>query len=345
MYMARVTSLVADLREYAALLRIAEYAASDRNHKSIAYERAANSIESQYSHGVITGQLRERLLALQKTEHVGEATMKLVKQWLERGKIAELEKLRKSKVGRAYRELAPLLGVGPATIAKWMMKGVTTREELKSAVKRGRVELTNAQRLGLKYFKDLHTRIPRAETRKIALVVGKRVLSPSQSCKDTVQSCKDTVRLFIAGSYRRGAETSGDIDLLLMCNEELAIESMRAVESIEKDKRFMGWILRGASRLSFLYKCAAVRQVDVLHVLPANLGASLLYFTGSGAFNVAMRSYARSKGLLLNQHGLFENTTPPKRLAASSERELFALVGIKYREPAQRNGPADVVPI
>ena len=49
-------------------------------------------------------------------------------------------------------------GIGPATALKLYEKGHRTLDDLKNED-----SLTNAQRLGLKYFDDIKTRIPRHE--------------------------------------------------------------------------------------------------------------------------------------------------------------------------------------
>jgi len=61
------------------------------------------------------------------------------------------------------------------------------------------------------------------------------------------------------------------------------------------------------------------------------VGAGLLYFTGSKGFNISIRSEARKKGLLLNQHGLFDNKG--NRIPAYTEKEIFDALSVKYVPP------------
>ena len=46
-------------------------------------------------------------------------------------------------------------------------------------------------------------------------------------------------------------------------------------------------------------------QADLRLVDPASRGAALQYFTGSKAHNIALRQRALTKGLTLNEYGLF----------------------------------------
>lgn len=56
-------------------------------------------------------------------------------------------------------------GVGPATALKLYDKGHRTLEDLKNDA-----SLTNAQKLGLQYFDDIKTRIPRHEVSSCAFL-------------------------------------------------------------------------------------------------------------------------------------------------------------------------------
>jgi DNA polymerase/3'-5' exonuclease PolX len=60
-----------------------------------------------------------------------------------------------------------------------------------------------------------------------------------------------------------------------------------------------------------------------------------------------MRGYAKSRGLRLNQAGLFRVGTGrarPQLIPTRSEEELFEIVGIKYVPPEQRNS-ANIIPL
>lgn len=60
-----------------------------------------------------------------------------------------------------------------------------------------------------------------------------------------------------------------------------------------------------------------------------------LYLTGSGAFNIWMRSIARAKGYLLNQYGLYEKES--NKLVSTTEKEIFELLGIDFIDPEIRS--------
>lgn len=67
---------------------------------------------------------------------------------------------------------------------------------------------------------------------------------------------------------------------------------------------------------------------------------ALLYFTGSGAFNVAMRNLAIQKGYSLSEYGLKHLQGPHKDTFVNhlfeNEEDIFKFLEIKYIPPHQR---------
>ena len=65
-------------------------------------------------------------------------------------------------------------------------------------------QLSSAQKIGLKYFEDFEKRIPRQEIKQ----VDRRI-------RDVMAKLDPGYIVTVCGSYRRGAMTSGDIDVLV----------------------------------------------------------------------------------------------------------------------------------
>ena len=67
--------------------------------------------------------------------------------------------------------------------------------------------LNDVQKKGLAYFEDINQRIPREEIERYKCVFD--------AAFDEVKGPNSSYE--IVGSYRRNAQTSGDIDLILSC--------------------------------------------------------------------------------------------------------------------------------
>jgi DNA polymerase beta len=154
----------------------------------------------------------------------------------------------------------------------------------------------------------------------------------------------------VVGSYRRGAESSGDIDVLITMNE--GIDQKAAFASYIKrivDSGYMIEILSQGDQ-----KCLSVvrlsdglkaRRLDLLVVPNEQFPYALLYFTGSGDFNIAFRKHALSLGYTLNEHEMKPTGKVASALPVPEfryEAEIFGFLGLKYKEPNQRIGAASV---
>ena len=93
-------------------------------------------------------------------------------------------------------------GIGPKK-AKLLVEdhGIENVETLINRANDPLLELTNAQKAGLRYYNDFNTSIPRKEMQKH---------------RDFMQTLIEPISKFaIAGSFRRGKASSNDIDVLL----------------------------------------------------------------------------------------------------------------------------------
>ena len=136
----------------------------------------------------------------------------------------------------------------------------------------------------------------------------------------------------IAGSYRRGRETVGDVDIVASAASDSKLtERFVALDGVASV------IGRGATKASVLLRSGL--QVD-LRVVPAeSYGAALLYLTGSKAHNIALRAIARDRGLKINEYGVFRGS---RRLAGRTEEEVYRSVGLKWIPPELREQRGEI---
>jgi DNA polymerase/3'-5' exonuclease PolX len=83
------------------------------------------------------------------------------------------------------------------------------------------------------------------------------------------------------------------------------------------------------------------RRIDILWTPYDQYHYALLYFTGSGFHNIQMRRIALEKGYTLNEAELLPLDPQTGRcgepVLVKSEEEIYKLLGMKYREPVDRD--------
>jgi len=263
-----------------------------------------------------------------KVPGVGDKIQKKISEFLTTGKISEAEELRQSPPIMARHELGQLLGVGPATAKKWVEMGISNLAQLSEQVALGRVKLNHMQELGLKYRADLRKSVPRAEVTSI----GKYIIN-------TIMWISPTAKCEIVGSYRRGAQESGDVDIIVSSEKHFDPELLPSLQRIlQFDKHYIDTLSIGADtsseRFSFLFKLhETVRQIDILNIPWASYPAALLYFTGSYYHNEWLRGRAKALGFRLNQAGLYKNGAP---IPVTTEHDIYEKIGVPYVPPEKR---------
>ncbi|KAJ3321727.1 hypothetical protein HDV06_003876 [Boothiomyces sp. JEL0866] len=225
-----------------------------------------------------------------------------------------------------------IYGVGAKLAKKWYSEGMRTLDDI-----RKRDDLTKAQQLGLKYYDDLMKRIPRDEVEEI----GNRI-------EKVLKLRFPKLEMYIMGSYRRGAETCGDIDLIFTSKTiELTKELFTEICDLLTSAKIMTDTILVASKIVrgiCSIENGPRRRIDFLLVPIDELGASLIYFTGNDLFNRSIRLLAIKKGYHLNRHGLFKalrgdskEVWDGEKVAGASEEEIFKILGVPYRPPSERN--------
>lgn len=277
-----------------------------------------------------------------KHQGIGKAIMKKIREFIDTGKIAELDEAKKDPKIKSYRELSKIMGVGPVTIEKWRAVNITTLAQVRAAVSQKKITPTKLQKYGLRYYKDLNTRIPR----DLITTIDQRIL------KRAVTHMSQDYALEVAGSYRRGHITSGDIDVIVTnktgYNESFINDFIKVLSDLDHETpefRFIDVLTKGKERASILIHCKRIVRIDILYMRFESYYPALVYFTGSYEFNEAMRGYAKAKGYRLNQNGLFKiHNNKLKLIPTYSEKEVFSKLGLKYVYPTDRNQPK-IIPV
>ena len=159
----------------------------------------------------------------------------------------------------------------------------------------GRKSSWNATQLkGLKYFDDIQLRIPRTEVQQYESLfheVFDKIKGPSGKFE-------------IVGSYRRGAKTSGDIDLIITNDGKDKKLFHNFIDALIAKGIIVAVLSKGPVKSMVITKMHGkpARRVDFMYAPKKEFAFAILYFTGSKAFNVMMREYARVLGYSMNEH-------------------------------------------
>ena len=122
------------------------------------------------------------------------------------------------------------------------------------------------------------------------------------------------------GSVRRGADTSGDIDILATGADPHCDVDLHAYTLVE---RVLG---QGETKSSVLLWGGI--QADLRLVPAESQGAAMQYFTGSKSHNIALRDRAIARGLKLNEYGLFRVEDGRARGRAHDEAGIYDALGL-----------------
>lgn len=300
-----------------------------------AYQKAASAI-SKYPMKITSAE------QVKDTRFIGKRIYQKIEEFLSTGKLRRLQNL--GEYEQTLNILGQVWGAGQSTIQRWYQQGIRSLKELCA---RQDELCTKNQKIGLRYYDEFNTRIPRKEVSQI---------------QDRVQSVAKNldpqIMLVVCGSYRRGKQNCGDIDILISHPNSEFIEGLkgRLIPYLMRDGILTDLLtgttdkeskkVMGVCQLS---KNHPHRRIDFQFIAPKSWGCALLYFTGSGYFNRSMRLLARKKHMSLSEKGLvirhhsYDKTTQDKGadkgclLSTLTERDVFEYLQIPYKFPEERN--------
>ncbi len=295
--------------------------------KPEAYRRAARSIET------MTEELADvaRRQELRSLPGVGDAIEEKIREYLATGTIAYYEKLRR-EVPPGIVELLRLPGLGPKTARRfWIELGLDGPAALRDAIEAGR--LHGVAGFGERKVALLRSALEAFAARPTASRTPIEDVYPvARRLVDGLRGEASADRVEIAGSFRRGRESVGDLDLLVTSTApERVFDAFSALPEIREVK------LRGPTKETVVL--ANGLQADLRVVEPSAFGAALQYFTGSKDHNVQLRSLARSLGLKINEYGVFRGD---ELVGGRTEEEVYGALGLAWIPPELREGRDEI---
>jgi DNA polymerase/3'-5' exonuclease PolX len=262
------------------------------------------------------------LIEFGKLSNVGNRTIERITEILTNGYLEEVKDYKKQE-----NELEQVIGIGPAKLKElYRLNILTIKQYIEYSKKNGRV-IPPTIVMGIKYYKKCKKNIPRDEITNILKMLKHQILLP--------------YFFTICGSYRRGAQTSNDIDILISSKMNISLDSVIDIlfnplphnnnqpfllDSLvhNNKKKYMGFCK---------YLDNPIRRIDIRLIPYESYYSGLLYFTGSAELNKIMRQEAKKQGYKLSEYGLFKNN---KMIKISSEKDIFKILNIPYIVPTKR---------
>lgn len=267
-------------------------------------------------------------------EGIGKDLAEKIAELVETGKLSMLEELR-SQVPPSVVALLRIPGLGPkkAAILHKELK-INSLDMLRAACEADEVSKlkgfgakTQEKILaGIDFAAHADERMYWAEADSI---VGELLAH--------MRKFKGIRQIEVAGSYRRGKETIGDLDLLVDAANADAV-----MDHLEKFGQVAAVIGRGDTKLSL--RLARGLQIDLRVVPTRSFGAALQYFTGSKDHNVILRGMAKDRGLKINEYGVFrvgkktrsEEDEDGEYIAGKQECDVYAAMDLPCFPPELR---------
>ncbi|OJA20779.1 hypothetical protein AZE42_07015, partial [Rhizopogon vesiculosus] len=285
---------------------------------------------------------------------VGEKTARKIMEIMETGNLRRIGYEKTDDV-TAINLFQGIYGVGRQISSMWYNNGCRTLDDIRA--RKGGIKLSPVQEIGLRFYDDINSRMPRSEAETIFNMI-----------KPIALELDENLYIDIMGSFRRftlvpllsrhilnfidrGKTTCGDIDILItrptsdgMTHAGLLPELLARLHALKiltedlalpDDFSALELCYRGLCKLP--EPDAKRRRIDILCVPWENRGAALLYYTGDDIFNRAMRMKANVLGYSLNQRGLYAGVVRDPRnrrvkvsagniVASETEEEIFKIL-------------------
>lgn len=257
---------------------------------------------------------------------IGDAISEKCKVLLETGKIPQLEELRK-EVPAGLLQIMRVPGLG-AKKAKALYESlnITNIDELRAACEQKKVRelkgfAAKTEESILKSLDQLASTSARMLLDEASYLV--------ESLRKHLQVIPSIKQLEFAGSYRRGKETVGDLDIVIVSEHPDA-----AMDQLNSFPRLQEVLARGDTKMSI--RVHGGFQVDMRVVPAESFGAAMQYFTGSKEHNVEIRGRAKKLGLRINEYGVYREEDLDHPIAGETEESVYAAVQLPWIAPELR---------
>ncbi|KAL8705898.1 MAG: hypothetical protein Q9201_001046, partial [Fulgogasparrea decipioides] len=196
----------ANARTIEILQQMADYYDRTQDHwRTIAYRKAISALKKQ-PHKITS---QEEALAIPS---IGSRLAAKIEEIVFTDRLRRLENTTFDASDTALQLFLKIYGVGHAQASQWINQGHRTLEDLKT-----KASLTKNQRIGIDHIEDFAARVPRKEVERHGKIV-----------RNAIAKEDARIEVTIGGSYRRGAQDSGDVDFIIT-KPDYSIDTLRTI--------------------------------------------------------------------------------------------------------------------
>ena len=298
-------------------------------YRVVAYRNAAKAVrESGVSVAEMARQGRVEELA-----GVGKTIAEKIDSLLDDGAIPAAEKL-KARIPSGLIEITRIPGLGPKR-ARLLHEqlGIESLDDLRAAAEDGR--LKGVQGFGAKAEENVRAALAAGAdgSSKPRLILSK-ALEVGESLVAALREHPAALRVELAGSARRMADTCKDLDVVCAASDPAAL--VAAFAELPEIDTVGSSGAAGARAVTH-----SGLPVDLRIVSAESFGNLLQHFTGSGKHNEALRTDAVKRGLHVSEYGIAEDESG-KTFAFATEEEVYAKLGLAYIEPELRENRGEL---
>lgn len=260
---------------------------------------------------------------------IGEALADKITEIVETGRLQVLDELRE-KLGPGITTLLKVRSLGPKRVNVLYQKlGISTLDKLEEAAQMGRIR--DLRGFGEQTERTILEDIARVrrESQRVLWVIADQAVRPLIAY---LREDPNVEEAEVAGSYRRGQETVGDLDLVAASDE-----GGKVIQHYLQYPQVDEVLSEGETRSSVRLRSGL--QVDLRVVPRESYGAALQYLTGSKEHGVALRGRAQRHGLKVNEYGVFRDD---ERIAGATEEEVYAALGLALIPPELRENRGEI---
>lgn len=274
----------------------------------------------------------EELIAcgeLTKIRGIGKGLAGIITELMTTGKSAEYREFQ-SQVPKGVLEMLAIPGLGPKKAGVlWKKLEIKSIIHLERACLQGKV--AQLEGFGATTQRKIFDGIQLVKKHS-----GQFLYPVAKQAADRVigalKKCGGLQQIQIAGSLRRRKEAVKDIDLVAATGKPGEM-----MEKFTMLPEVANVVAHGETKSSVMLRCGI--QVDLRCVSRKEFPHALQHFTGSKEHNVALRALAQTRGLKMNEYGLFHGK---KNSPCGDEAEIYKKLGLQFVEPEMREGFGEI---